>query len=91
MYGKRRVGRAIRMSMTETQRSRAARPAWQERRTGLWAAAWALAVLSRISFRAGWPVPVTTTLLVIAIVLAVALLIRRIVTAVRGRRKSGDR
>lgn len=91
MYGKRRVGRAIRLSMMETQRSRAARPAWQRRRTALWGAAWALAVCSRISYRAGWPVPVTTTLLVIAIVLAVTLLIRRIASAVRKHRQSKER
>ncbi|MDN6170643.1 MAG: hypothetical protein L0J11_11270 [Micrococcaceae bacterium] len=91
MYGKRRVGRAIRESMTETQRSRAARPAWQKRRSAFWATAWALAACSRISYRAGWPVPVTTTLLVIAIVVAVALLTRRIVTAVRGRSRTAER
>lgn len=76
------------MSMTETQRSRAARPAWQKRLTKLWAATAVLVILSRISYRVGWPVPVTATLLVLAIILALALLVRRIVSAVREHRRS---
>lgn len=88
MYGRRQVGRAIRMSMTETQRRRAARPAGQKRLTRVWALAWILAVLSRISYRAGWPVPITATLLVVAIILALALLVRRIVAAIRERGRS---
>ncbi|WP_372699673.1 hypothetical protein [Arthrobacter sp. JSM 101049] len=74
--------------MTETQRSRAARPVWQKRLTKLWAATAVLAVLSRISYRASWPMPVTATLLVLAIILALALLVRRIVAAVRERGRS---
>ncbi|SJM65410.1 hypothetical protein FM101_09250 [Arthrobacter rhombi] len=50
-----------------------------------------MAVCSRISYRAGWPVPVTTTLLGIAIALAVTLLIRRIASAVRNHRQSKER
>lgn len=69
--------------MTEMQRSRGARPAWQKRLTKLWALAWILAVLSRISYRAGWPLPITALLLAVAIVLALALLVRRTVAAVR--------
>ncbi|MBM6621143.1 hypothetical protein JTF08_05935 [Micrococcaceae bacterium RIT802] len=74
--------------MTETQRSRAERPTWQKRLTKLWAATAVLAVLSRISFRVGWPVPVTATLLMLAIILALALLVRRLVAAVRERGRS---
>lgn len=77
----------MREAMTDVQRTRAARPRWQKRLTTLWAIAWALAICSRISYRMHWPVPVTATLLTVAIILAVALLVRRIVAAVRGQRK----
>ncbi|WP_417218683.1 hypothetical protein [Arthrobacter sp.] len=73
--------------MTDVQRTRAARSRWQKRLTALWASAWVLAICSRISYRMHWPVPVTATLLAVAIVLAVALLIRRLVAAMRGQRK----
>lgn len=91
MYGRRRVGRAMREAMTDVQRTRAARPAWQKRLTALWVATWTLAICSRISFRLDWPVPITATLLAVAILLAGALLVRRVVSSVRDRRKGAAR